>query len=405
MPVFTEGAPGLQARTCAAAIRSPDVAGYDRSAGSAGTAGDMTTNALTQLRIRHSFDLPRLRAAFAGLGHVSALLAFVIGATALKFTANKFPVQTSAADVADFARESLALASALAISVPLLVAACNLAPASGWRRYAWLVAATSVGALACFASPLPALVNSVLFDTLVRTQLALFVVLLTVVLEFRHRALAIAGALLRVEIDSVNADARLRDASLRVLQAQIAPHFLFNTLANVRRLAQLDRRAAAAMLGDLVEYFSVTLARRDAPQSTLGEETRLVDAYLRLHRVRMGTRLAFEIDVPKNLSGVPIPSMLLLTLIENAIKHGVNPLAEGGFVRLRAERRGSQLHLEVADNGRGLTAGEGHGTGLANVRARLAILYGTRAALEVRAGQPRGFVASVSLPLLDGAAT
>jgi hypothetical protein len=365
----------------------------------------MTTNALTQLRIRHSFDLPRLRAAFAGLGHVSALLAFVIGATALKFTANKFPVQTSAADVADFARESLALASALVISVPLLVAACNLAPASGWRRYAWLVATTSVGALACFASPLPALVNSVLFDTLVRTQLALFVVLLAVVLEFRHRALAIAGALLRVEIDSVNADARLRDASLRVLQAQIAPHFLFNTLANVRRLAQLDRRAAAAMLDDLVEYFSVTLARRETPQSTLGEETRLVDAYLRLHRVRMGTRLAFEIDVPTNLSGVPIPSMLLLTLIENAIKHGVNPLAEGGFVRLRAERRGSELHLEVADNGRGLTAGEGHGTGLANVRARLAILYGTRAALEVRAGQPRGFVASVSLPLLDGAAT
>jgi LytS/YehU family sensor histidine kinase len=236
-------------------------------------------------------------------------------------------------------------------------------------------------------------------------QLAIFVVLLAIVLEFRHRALATAGALLRVEIDRVNADMRLRDASLRVLQAQVAPHFLFNTLANVRRLAQLDRAAAAAMLGDLVEYFSVTLARRDSAQATLGEEARLVDAYLRIHRVRMGSRLAYEIDVPKNLARVPVPSMLLLTLVENAIKHGLNPLAEGGFVRLRAQRRGSDLHVEVADNGRGLIVGEGHGTGLANVRARLAILYGARAALDVGPGQPRGFVANVSLPLLEGATT
>jgi len=360
--------------------------------------------AKTHLRNWQPFNLPGLRAAFAGLGHVCALLAFVIAATALKFTANQFPLRTSAADVAYFAREGLALAAALAISVPLLVAGCNLAPASGWQRYAWLVAATSVGVLACFVSPLPELVTGAFVDMLVRTQLAVFVVLLTVVLEFRHRALAIAGALLRVEIDTINADSRLRDASLRVLQAQIAPHFLFNTLANVRRLAQIDRKAASAMLGDLVEYFSVTLARRDAPEATLGEETRLVDAYLRLHRVRMGSRLAFEIDVPNSLSSVPIPSLLLLTLVENAIKHGVNPLAEGGFVRLRAERRGGEIYLEVADNGRGLVVAEGHGTGLANLRARLAILYGPRAALEIRSGQPRGFVANVSLPLLDGAA-
>ncbi len=97
--------------------------------------------------------------------------------------------------------------------------------------------------------------------------------------------------------------------------------------------------------------------------------------------------------------------MILLTLVENAIKHGVNPLAEGGFVRLRAERRGGNLLLQVADNGRGLMVAEGHGTGLANVRARLAILYGSRAGLEVGPGEPRGFVANVSLPLLEGVAT
>ncbi|HVS24362.1 MAG TPA: histidine kinase [Gammaproteobacteria bacterium] len=357
----------------------------------------------THWRIPHGFGLPRLRAAFAGLGHATALLAFVIAATALKLTANDFPLQTSAADIAAFAREGVALATALLVPMPLLVAACNLAPASGWRRYCWLSLTTSIGVLACVFSPLPSLVAGVAIDRLVPFQLAVFVVLLAIVLEFRHRALATAGALLRVEIDGINADARLRDASLRVLQAQIAPHFLFNTLANVRRLARLDRGAAAAMIGDLVEYFSVTLAHSDAPQATLGDEARLVDAYLRIHRVRMGARLAYEIDVPTSLASVQIPSMMLLTLVENAIKHGLNPLAEGGFVRLRAERRGGELHLEVADNGRGLTVAEGHGAGLANVRARLAILYGARAGLDVGPGQPRGFVANVSIPLLDGA--
>jgi sensor histidine kinase YesM len=357
----------------------------------------------THFRIWHGFARPRLRAVFSGLLHASTLLAFVILATALQKTAAGLPRETPLILLASFVKASITLCAALAACLPILVASCNLAPASVARRYLWLALTTSTAVLACVASPLPTLVAGRALNTGGNLQVAIFVVLLAIVLEFRHRALAIAGALLRVEIDSINADSRLRDASLRVLQAQIAPHFLFNTLANVRRLAQLDRKAAAAMLVDLVEYFSVTLARRDVPHATLGEEARLVDAYLRIHRVRMGSRLAYEIDVPKTLAHVPIPAMLLLTLVENAIKHGLNPLAEGGFVRLRAERRGGALHLEVADNGRGLAAAEGNGTGLANARARLAILYGGRAALDVRPGQPRGFVANVQLPLLEGA--
>jgi hypothetical protein len=358
----------------------------------------------TSLRMRHNLALPRMRATFAGLGHASALLAFVILAMALQRTGTQLTHDTPLIGVASFVRACVLLCAALAAALPVLVAGCNLAPASGWQRYVWLVLTTSTAVMACVASPLPMLVMGQSLNQTSNFQVAIFVVLLAIVLEFRHRALAIAGALLRVEIDGINADARLRDASLRVLQAQVAPHFLFNTLANVRRLSQIDRKAAAAMIGDLVEYFSVTLARRDAPRATLGEEARLVDAYLRIHRVRMGSRLAYEIDVPKALADVPIPSMLLLTLVENAIKHGLNPLVEGGFLRLRAERRGGELHLQVADNGRGLNVTEGHGTGLANVRARLAILYGTRAALEVGPGEPRGFVANVSLPLLEGAA-
>jgi sensor histidine kinase YesM len=229
-------------------------------------------------------------------------------------------------------------------------------------------------------------------------QMAALVVVLVAVFEFRHRALASVGALMRAQIDDVAADARLRDARLRMLQAQLAPHFLFNTLANVRRLAQTDRREAASMLGDLVEYFSVTLSRRDDPWSTLGDEARLVDAYLRIHRIRMGARLAYAIEVPEDLGPAHVPSMILLTLVENAVKHGINPLAEGGFVRMRGERRGDTLRIEVADNGRGLTLTEGHGMGLANIRARLSMLYGDRADLALQPGEPRGLVASVLLP-------
>jgi sensor histidine kinase YesM len=184
-----------------------------------------------------------------------------------------------------------------------------------------------------------------------------------------------------------------------VLRSQIAPHFLFNTLANVRRLARIDRQGAAAMLGDLARYFSVTLARHDEPLSKLGEEARLIDAYLRIHRMRMGTRLAYSIEVPEELADTQVPAMMLLTLVENAIKHGVNPLVEGGFVRMRAERSGDTLRVEISDNGRGLAAAEGHGMGLANVRARLSMLYGPRAMLLLEHGRPRGFMASILLPL------
>jgi hypothetical protein len=349
--------------------------------------------------VRHSLDT-RTRAAFADLGHTAAVLAFVIVVTALKFTANGFPLAPSmGARWLAFSRESLALGGALALAVPLLVASSNLAPVAGLRRYLWLSLSTPLCVLACVASPLPHLIAGVTIPPSQEQQLGALVVLLVLLFEFRHHALATAGALLRTEIDDVTANARLRDESLRRLQAQIAPHFLFNTLANVRRLAQIDRREAGAMLGDLVRYFSVTLARGDDPRTTLGDEVRLVDAYLRIHHVRMGRRLTYAIDVPEEFAAVPVPSMTVLTLVENAIKHGINPLVEGGFVRVRAERSGGMLGVEVADSGQGLTVSEGNGMGLANLRTRLSMLYGPDATLVLEHGQPRGFIARVLLPL------
>jgi signal transduction histidine kinase len=340
----------------------------------------------------------RGRAVFADLGRASAILAFVIAVTALKFSAYNLPTAGVVAEAKPFARDAIALLGALAIAVPLLVAGGNLAPAAGLGRLVWIGVATSLAVLSCFVSPFPALVGVTFYPNRI-WQVAALVAGLALVFEFRHRALATAGVLLRTEIDDVTADAQLRAARLQVLQAQVAPHFLFNALANVRRLAQIDRGAAAAMLGDLAHYFSITLAQRDEPLRSLGDESRLVDAYLRIHRVRMGTRLAYAIEVPQELAWVPVPSMMLLTLVENSIKHGIDPLTEGGFVRLLAERRGTALRLEVADNGRGLSASEGYGTGLANVRSRLSMLYGARAQLVLGHGRPRGFVASVLLPV------
>ncbi len=338
------------------------------------------------------------RAVFAELGHTFALLGLLIAATALKFTVNDFPRQSAIVRWSSFGRESAAVAAALALAVPLVVAAANLAPSAGVRRIVWLAISTPVCVIACVESPLPELIAGVTFGAGTVPQLGAVVVLLVVAFEFRQRALASAAAFLSAEIRAVTMDARLRDARLRVLQAQIAPHFLFNTLANVRRLAQIDRCEAASMLGDLAQYFSATLARRDSPCTSLADEGRLVDAYLRIHRIRMGSRLAYAIDIPEALAEAEVPTMMLLTLVENAIKHGIDPLAEGGFVRLRAERHGHNLRIEIADSGRGLTAAEGHGVGLANIRARLSMLYGPSAELVLAHGRPRGLIAAVSLP-------
>ena len=226
--------------------------------------------------------------------------------------------------------------------------------------------------------------------------------MLVAVFEFRHRALLGARALLRTETDAALASAQLQHARMQVLRAQIAPHFLFNTLATVRRLSRIDRAGAAAMLRDLIHYFSIALAHRNEAVSTLGREFRLVDAYLRIHRIRMGKRLTYEVLLPSELEVVQVPSMMLLTLVENALKHGIDPLVEGGFVRVSAQRRGATLLIEVADTGRGMAATEGHGTGLANIRARLSLLHGSRARLSLAHGKPRGFIATVQLPIEFG---
>jgi len=184
------------------------------------------------------------------------------------------------------------------------------------------------------------------------------------------------------------------------MQAQVEPHFLFNTLASVQYLTEIDPREANRLLGHLVEYLRAALPHLRASSTSLGKEIGLAQAYLNILRMRMGARLAFSIDVPQDLMRHPFPPNLLISLVENAIKHGIEPNGDGGTVAVRARREGKLVILTVEDTGRGLApaARPGHGVGLSNVRERLAALYGTQAQFSLERGVPSGARATLAIP-------
>ena len=206
-------------------------------------------------------------------------------------------------------------------------------------------------------------------------------------------------ALLDAEARREALQAQQIEAQLSALNAQIEPHFLFNTLAHVKRLYETTPERGRDMLGRLIAYLRAALPNMRRGASTLGDELELVRSYLAILQMRMGERLAFDIDAEPALLGTPLPPMVLPTLVENAIKHGLAPLPEGGRIRVGARRDAGALVLEVADDGRGFVGSGGSGVGLANTRARLAAMFGARAALELEAAQPRGVVARLRVPL------
>jgi LytS/YehU family sensor histidine kinase len=185
------------------------------------------------------------------------------------------------------------------------------------------------------------------------------------------------------------------------MRAQIEPHFLFNSLANVKRLCRTDAEAAITMLDNLVHYLRAALPRLRDAQSTLGQEAELVDAYLAVLKIRFGARLDYAIDVPAALRAHTFAPMMLLTLAENAIKHGITPSSRGGSIMIRAEAVDGCLVVRVSDSGVGFGAAptDVTGVGLANSRARLAALFGDAAALVVSGYEPPGVVATITLPL------
>jgi hypothetical protein len=191
-------------------------------------------------------------------------------------------------------------------------------------------------------------------------------------------------------------------AQLRLLQAQIEPHMLFNTLANLQGLIAIDAERASRMLDQLICYLRATLSASRAESTTLAQEFALIDAYLGLMSVRMGERLSYHLDLPAALGAARLPPMLLQPLVENAIIHGLEPKISGGQVVIGAVRRGAMLEVSVSDTGLGLDGAAGKtGTriGVANTRERLRALYGDHAGLALEPVTPHGAVSRLILPL------
>jgi hypothetical protein len=218
------------------------------------------------------------------------------------------------------------------------------------------------------------------------------------------RASTDSGDQLRREsLHRQSVEQQLANTRLTALRKQIEPHFLFNTLATVRRLHQTDPAAGAGMLANFIDYLRRVLPMLECSEVALGDEINLVRAYLGVIQLRMAGRLVVNIQVPGSLETVRVPPLMLATLVENAIKHGLAPLPSGGTISVTASSGHGLLELVVADNGVGLKADSSGGTGIGlyNVRARLATLYGARATLQVQANRPTGVCATIRLPLRE----
>ena len=195
----------------------------------------------------------------------------------------------------------------------------------------------------------------------------------------------------------------LAEARLKALQAQIEPHFLYNTLANVVSLIGPRPAQAQHMLERFIDYLRASLAASRGEQATLASETKLIVAYLDVLAVRMGERLRYRVDLPDELSQFVIAPMLLQPVVENAISHGLEPKVAGGEIVVSARIEGAHVCVQVSDTGAGLNesaaAKPGGGVGLSNLRERLRSLYAGEARVELLENQPCGMTVRLMLPL------
>jgi len=188
------------------------------------------------------------------------------------------------------------------------------------------------------------------------------------------------------------------ETRLRLLQAQVEPHFLFNSLSNILSLLDTDLGIGKEMLADLIRYLRASLSRTRGKTTTLEQEMELIRAYMNIYRVRMGDRLRYHIEIPDHLKARPFPPMLVQPLVENAIRHGLEPKIEGGEISILAEERNDFLRLVVSDNGTGLDEKAAAGIGLSNIRERLQTLFDGQGRLILEENTPSGLKAILEVP-------
>jgi len=206
------------------------------------------------------------------------------------------------------------------------------------------------------------------------------------------------AALHQEQLKNLDNEKRNVEARLHLLQAQIEPHFLFNTLANILSLIETDPQRGKLMLENFIHYLRATLSESRDSITTLQVEVATLQAYLEVMKIRMGERLQFTIDLPTELADHSFPALLLQPLLENAIKHGLEPAATGGTIDLKITKVDTILRIILADTGVGFQGEREGGLGLANIRQRLAMQYNNEAKLLLEENQPSGLKITLEIP-------
>ena len=222
--------------------------------------------------------------------------------------------------------------------------------------------------------------------------------LITLTAQLREREARARTLALQFELERSRLEKQAVDARLALLQMQIEPHFLFNTLANVQALVESNSPRAADTLKSLIAYLRAAMPRLNDEAPTLGNEVALARAYLELMQMRMPDRLDFSVAVDPKLHALRFPRLALLTLVENAVRHGIDPSEEGGRIEVGADSGPAGCRVWVQDSGLGLSEHAEPGTGLSNLRARIAGFFGPGAALSLSEAAPHGLRAEIAWP-------
>lgn len=221
---------------------------------------------------------------------------------------------------------------------------------------------------------------------------------LAVYMRFRSARLT-REAFNAAELERVDASRKVLASRLAAMQAQVEPRFLLGTLAQVEALYERDSQTGDRMLDALIAYLHAALPRLRSQRSTLGQEVELAESYLRIMQIRMGSRLSFRVDVRRGLDDCDFPPMVMLPLVDDALRNGLEPLPHGGAIAITADTAGDRVRVRIADDGMPRKPEPNDGTGMPTLRDRLSGLYGNAAGLEVIANVPHGVIASIEVPL------
>jgi sensor histidine kinase YesM len=284
-----------------------------------------------------------------------------------------------------------------------LLARSALRESPRWRWVLLGIAATSMLALGTWlqrlAWPVAATAHPAWLIPIVGLGFALFRLLPQ---EFNQEAARRMRNVLAAEQARHRSERQMLELRLAALQGQIEPHFLYNTLANTRALISQDAGAAETMLNHLIAYLRAAVPDLRASATSVGQELDRASAYLDIMKIRLGNRLAFDIEASDDARACQIPPLALMTLIENAIEHGIEPQLGGGSVSVRASCSDERLTLSVSDDGAGFQAAMGDGIGLVNLQERLHALFGAQAELQLDAADGGGVRARISMPAHSG---